>query len=159
MPPLDFSNDPKKHPKTLHIHQEEPFNAEPEDPGELIKHHITPTNLVYGRNHGPIPDIKEQEYALTINGLVDKELKLTLSDLKALPKAKVVTALQVTFNLGLTHPSVRAIGGRPCRNFVRQKESLGLTPPSPTASTPALESRMYSKKLGYKLENASMRYL
>jgi len=95
MPALDFSKDPKTHPNTLHVHQEEPFNAEPADPAELIKHHITPTTLVYGRNHGPIPDIKEHEYSLTINGLVNHELTLTLSDLKTMAKTHVVAALQV----------------------------------------------------------------
>ena len=95
MPSLDFSNDPKNRPKTLHIHQKEPFNAEPEDLAEFIKHYITPTNLVYGRNHGPIPDIKEDEYVLTVDGVVKDKLKLTLSDLKAMPKVNVVAALQV----------------------------------------------------------------
>jgi len=95
MPSLDFSNEPKNRPKTLLVHQSEPFNAEPEDLSEFINHHVTPTNLVYGRNHGPIPDIKEADYTLTVNGLVDHELKLTLSDIKSLPQTTVVTALQV----------------------------------------------------------------
>ena len=95
MPSLDFSNEPKNRPKTLLVHQSEPFNAEPEDLSEFINHHVTPTNLVYGRNHGPIPDIMDADYTLTVNGLVDQELKLTLSDIKSLPKTTVVTALQV----------------------------------------------------------------
>jgi hypothetical protein len=95
MPPLDFSNDPKDRPKTLHIHQKEPFNAEPEDLDEFIKHFITPTHLVYGRNHGPIPDINEKEYVLTVDGVVKDKLNMTLSDLKAMPKTDVVASLQV----------------------------------------------------------------
>ena len=95
MSSLDFSNEPKDRPKTLLVHQSEPFNAEPQDLTEFIHHHITPTNLVYGRNHGPIPDIHEADYTLVVNGLVNHELKLTLSDIKALPKTTVITALQV----------------------------------------------------------------
>jgi sulfite oxidase len=99
MKELDFSNDPKDRPKTLRIHQSEPFNAEPEDLTEFINHHITPIDLVYGRNHGPIPDIKEDEFKLTINGLVDHILELSLSDLKSMPKTDIVTALQVCLNI------------------------------------------------------------
>ena len=95
MSSLDFSNDPKDRPKTLHIHLSEPFNAEPEDLTEFIKYYITPTNLVYGRNHGPIPDIKENDYRLVVDGLVDHRLCLSLSDLKGLPKTNVVAAIQV----------------------------------------------------------------
>ena len=94
-PSLDFSNDPKDRPRTLHIHQSEPFNAEPEDLSDLINHNITPTHLVYGRNHGPIPNIKEDEYTLTIDGLVDRKLSLSLSELKEFPKSTIVASLQV----------------------------------------------------------------
>jgi sulfite oxidase len=92
---MDFSNDPKDSPKTLYVHQSEPFNAEPEDLTELINHHITPIHLSYCRNHGPIPDIKGNEYTLTVEGLVNHKLTLTLSDIKSMPKTNVVAALQV----------------------------------------------------------------
>ena len=95
MTPLDFSSDPNDRPKTLRIHQSEPFNAEPGNPTEFINHHITPIHLLYCRNHGPIPNIKEEEYRLTVDGLVIKPLELTLSDLKDMPKTDVVAALQV----------------------------------------------------------------
>jgi sulfite oxidase len=94
-PSLDFSNDPKDRPRTLHIHQKEPFNAEPEHLSDLISHNITPTHLVYGRNHGPIPNVKEDEYTLNVNGLVNTNLSLSLSDLKRFPKTSIVASLQV----------------------------------------------------------------
>jgi sulfite oxidase len=92
---LDYSNDPKDRPGTLYVHQPEPFNAEPGDLKEFIAHHITPIDLVYRRNHGPIPDIKEEEYRLEVNGLVEKPLVLRLQDLKCMPRIDVVAALQV----------------------------------------------------------------
>ena len=107
MQSLDFSNEPRDRSKTLLIHQSEPFNAEPGDLTEFINHHVTPINLVYGRNHGPIPDIQEANYTLTVNGLVDHELKLTLSDIKSLPKTTVVTALQVPPLTSIALTSVR----------------------------------------------------
>ena len=92
---LDFVNDPKDHPRTLHVHQEQPFNAEAGDLAELIKYNITPTNLVFTRNHGPIPDIQEDAYRLRVDGLVENPLTLSLSDLKQMPRTDVVVALQV----------------------------------------------------------------
>ena len=95
MSSLDFSNEPQDRPKTLHVHQVEPFNAEPDDLREFISYPITPLHLVYRRNHGPIPDIKADDYRLTVNGLVKNGLTLTLSDIKEMPRTDVVTALQV----------------------------------------------------------------
>ena len=95
MSSLDFSNEPKDRTKALHVHQAQPFNAEPEDLAEFIEHHITPSHLVYGRNHGPIPDINAAEYSLTVTGAVDKMLHLSLQSLKSMLKVDVVAALQV----------------------------------------------------------------
>ena len=146
MPSLDFSNEPKDRPKTLLIHQSEPFNAEPEDLTEFINHHITPTSLVYGRNHGPIPDIKETDYKLVVNGLVDHELKLTLSDIKALPKATVITALQVTLQLDCSDVSVLETDENQCPRSAKQKASPGPTAQYQTASTPVPVSPTSSTK-------------
>ena len=97
---LDFSNEPKERPKTLHVHQSEPFNAEPEDLTEFINHFVTPTNLVFCRNHGPIPDIKEDEHIVIVNGLVEHPLRLTLSDIMHMPKTDIVAAIQVRLQKG-----------------------------------------------------------
>jgi sulfite oxidase len=94
---LDFSKDPKTYPATLHLHQKEPLNAEPFDSRELIAHNITPLHLIFDRNHGPIPDITEDGYRLTVNGLVTRPMEFTLSDLKEMPPTEIVAALQVRF--------------------------------------------------------------
>ena len=139
MPSLDFSNEPKDRPKTLHVHQAEPFNAEPEDLREFISYPITPLHLVYGRNHGPIPDVKADDYRLTINGLVKNGLALTLSDIKKMPRTEVVTALQV-FSFGRCgNRSVPAIVAHPCRKSVKRRGFHGRQGPSQTA--PTLESK------------------
>ena len=109
MPSLDFSNEPKDRAKALLVHQKEPFNAEPKDLREFISHSITPLHLVYGRNHGPIPDIKESDYRLTINGLVKTHLSLKLSDIKKMPRTDVVTALQVLASVAVGNGSALEI--------------------------------------------------
>jgi len=147
MPILDFSNEPKDRPKTLRVHQSEPFNAEPEDLAEFIDHHITPTDLVYSRNHGPIPNIEETDFILTVNGLVDHELKLTLADIRALPKTTVVTALQARSGLvRCSDVSVPETAANQCPRFARQKGFPGPTERYRTVSTRARRSPQFFTK-------------
>lgn len=44
---------------------------------------VTPARLFFVRSHGNIPRIDRREFALTVDGLVSRPLRLTLSDLKA----------------------------------------------------------------------------
>jgi hypothetical protein len=146
MPPLDFSNEPKDRAKSLHIHQAEPFNAEPEDLAEFIQHHITPSHLVYGRNHGPIPDIEESSYKLTVNGSVNQPVQLSLSDLKSMPKVEIVAALQVCHMENPLTFSVLVIGANQCRRSMRRKEFHGAMERYRIVSTLEFEFPMYWKK-------------
>jgi sulfite oxidase len=63
------------------VHDEEPFNAEP-PPGALAGHPVTPIDAFYSRNHGPSPDLDPASWRLHIDGLVDRELVLSLDDLQ-----------------------------------------------------------------------------
>jgi sulfite oxidase len=63
------------------IHDEEPFNAEP-PPGALAGRPVTPIDAFYSRNHGPSPDLDPASWRLRIDGLVDRELVLSLDDLQ-----------------------------------------------------------------------------
>jgi DMSO/TMAO reductase YedYZ molybdopterin-dependent catalytic subunit len=92
---LDYSNEPTNRPNTLLIHDKGPFNAEPKNLAELIKYDITPSHLVFARNHSPIPDIKAEEYTLTVNGLVNNVLRFSLAEIMAMPKTTIVCAMQV----------------------------------------------------------------
>ncbi|MBK8139308.1 MAG: sulfite oxidase [Anaerolineae bacterium] len=63
------------------VHQQSPFNGGV-DPGELGHDLLTPVADFYVRGHGPIPALDESRYLLHIEGMVDRPLTLTLSDLK-----------------------------------------------------------------------------
>jgi sulfite oxidase len=52
----------------------------------------------YDRNHGPIPHLDASTHKVSINGLVDNELELSVEDLKALPQHSVICALQCAGN-------------------------------------------------------------
>ncbi len=67
--------------ETLVVHSERPLNAEP--PVErLATSLITPTRLFFVRNHGDVPDVDVAAYRLTVDGLVDRPLKLSLAALR-----------------------------------------------------------------------------
>ncbi len=70
---------PHKHAEML-VRQSHPYNAEP--PLHLLQEHpITPTELFYVRNHGNVPEIDPDAFRLTVSGLVDRELELSLHEL------------------------------------------------------------------------------
>jgi sulfite oxidase len=68
--------------KGLIVRSQAPYNAEPAL-DKLVADHITPVELFYVRNHGPIPDFKRGgDHAVSIEGLVEKPGKLSLSEIK-----------------------------------------------------------------------------
>jgi len=95
---MDYSDEPP-HSKLLVVKGKEPFNAEPEA-SALVQFKYTPEDLVYCRNHGPVRELEEDKYTVTVNGAVDTPLKLTMRDLRAqFQKVRVVAALQVSLSL------------------------------------------------------------
>jgi sulfite oxidase len=65
----------------LVIWGEEPLNAE--TPIELLSaSHLTPNELFFVRNHGPIPEVDPAAYRLTVRGLVSDPLTLSLEVLR-----------------------------------------------------------------------------
>lgn len=94
-----YANEPTRHP-ALRVRAARPYNAEPVGP-LLVDAYITPTPLMFVRNHMPVPDVKESEYALEIDipGRKEGPLKLTLADLKSrFPKCEVTAAIQCAGN-------------------------------------------------------------
>lgn len=63
------------------VYQAEPYNAEP-PPAALDGLPITPVDLFYGRNHGPIPQVDPDAWHLEVGGLVQRPLTFTLADLR-----------------------------------------------------------------------------
>jgi sulfite oxidase len=63
------------------VHEREPFNAEP-PPTALADQPITPLDTFYSRNHGPIPDVSPATWRLTVDGLVERPMELSLDILQ-----------------------------------------------------------------------------
>jgi sulfite oxidase len=91
---MDYSEEPA-HSSILIVQAQEPFNAEP-TAAALVEFPITPEDLVYCRNHGPVREFDEASYALKLGGMLKEEAQWTVSEMKAsFQKVEVVAALQV----------------------------------------------------------------
>ncbi len=76
--------------------QTDPFNAE--TPIQALSEPITPSPLVYVRNHFSAPKIDVGAWRLVIDGLVERPLRLSLADLQRLPRRKLVVTLDCAGN-------------------------------------------------------------
>jgi sulfite oxidase len=96
--------------KDLLTRQEHPFNAEPRL-DRLVGSWITPFSHFYVRSHGTVPDIDVAAYTLVIEGLVDETLRLSLEDLRKLPKVTVPATLQCAGNRRSELSLIKPVGG------------------------------------------------
>jgi sulfite oxidase len=93
------------------IHEADPYNAE-SPPGGLADRMLTPVDSFYGRNHGPIPLIEPHAWRLRVGGLVERDLELSLDDLRGQFAQRTLTAtLQCAGNRRADLIKVRDIPG------------------------------------------------
>lgn len=91
--------------------QEAPFNAEPSLP-KLIEKWITPVNSFFVRSHGNVPAIDPKQYTLTVEGLVEKPLTLSLVELiERFPSAATTATLTCAGNRRSEFAAVKKVGG------------------------------------------------
>lgn len=63
---LDYAQDPPRILSNYLVHAPKPFNAEPHLPLLVNAGLITPTEVFFKRNHGPIPDIQLEDHQVYI---------------------------------------------------------------------------------------------
>lgn len=108
--PSDYLQEPPRHP-SLQINSKYPFNAEPPR-SALISCYVTPVDLFYKRNHGPIPVVDDIErYSVLIRGLIDNPRDLFMRDIKMLPKYNVTATLQCAGNRRTAMSKVKTVKG------------------------------------------------
>ncbi|KAI6671409.1 hypothetical protein NL676_006294 [Syzygium grande] len=108
--PSDYSQEPPRHPSLL-INAKEPFNAEPPR-SALVSSYVTPVDLFYKRNHGPIPLVDDLDsYYVTIHGLIESPKKISMRDIWALPKYNVTATLQCAGNRRTAMSKIRKVRG------------------------------------------------
>ena len=91
----------------LIVHSEQPRNAETL-PGVLAREDLTRVESFFVRSHGPPAD-GEGVWRLTVDGLVERPLTLTLDDLRGFAPREVVATLQCAGNRRAALMAVREI--------------------------------------------------
>jgi sulfite oxidase len=95
----------------LIVHEEEPFNAET-GRAALAEGPVTATDAFYVRGHGAVPEIDPAAWRLHVDGLVERELDLSLSTLREAFREREVTAtLQCAGNRRAGLMAIRDIPG------------------------------------------------
>ncbi|GJJ68903.1 sulfite oxidase [Entomortierella parvispora] len=102
---LDYSHDPTRDLPSFIVHAQTPFNAEPRLPLLVNAGQITPTDIFFKRNHGPIPDIRLESHKVYI-GLQHPDssprldwAELSMYDIMSRwPKVTVTASLQCAGN-------------------------------------------------------------
>jgi sulfite oxidase len=74
----------------LVVHQQEPFNAETGI--ESLDDPVTSTDAFYVRGHGAVPEIDTDAWRLRVDGIVGRELSLSLETLREAFRERTVTA-------------------------------------------------------------------
>jgi sulfite oxidase len=93
------------------VHEDEPFNAET-GLAALDEGPLTATDAFYVRGHGPVPDIDLAGWRLRVEGLVERELDLSLKTLlEVLPEHEVNATLQCAGNRRKGLMAIRDIPG------------------------------------------------
>ena len=82
--------------RPLILHSDRPEDME--TPNQDLETWITPNDAFFVRQHLPRPTVDMRAYRLTVNGLVGKELSLSVDDLRKLPQHKVAGTIECTGN-------------------------------------------------------------
>lgn len=91
---MDYTHE-VPHSELLVVQGREPFNAEPRA-AALVEFAVTPEDLVYCRNHGPVLELDDEQFCLSVNGLVSQAKMFNMQELRSsFPRHEVIAALQV----------------------------------------------------------------
>ncbi|MFN2475210.1 MAG: sulfite oxidase [Chthoniobacterales bacterium] len=93
---------------TLISRSEEPLNLEM--PFSNLADWLTPTEQFYVRCHFPVPQINPAAWRLTVEGAVGQTLKLSLDEVRALPKHSTVATMECAGNgRSFLEPKVKGV--------------------------------------------------
>ncbi len=95
------------------VHTTSPLNSEPKL-DVLTNSWITPVESFYVRSHAPNPKIDPSSFRLTVEGLVDNPLSISLAELDGtFESTSVVSTMTCAGNRRSEHSLVKPVGGVP----------------------------------------------
>ncbi|KAJ6544829.1 Oxidoreductase, molybdopterin-binding domain-containing protein [Mycena vulgaris] len=106
---MSYADEPQRSDQ-LTVQGTEPFNAEP-PAAALVEFEYTPEDLVYCRNHGPVCEYPEETYAITVRCADAAPFRISMSELRAFPKAQVVAVLQCAGNRRKEMGAIKPVNG------------------------------------------------
>ena len=111
-----YENEPTRNSKLI-VHGDTPMNAEV--PRDIItQSYITPEDMFYIRNHHPVPLLSEKdaenfELEVDLRLINEGTTKVTLGQIKSLPKVEITTTLQCSGNRRSGFNDLRRTSGTP----------------------------------------------
>ncbi|TCD65678.1 hypothetical protein EIP91_002305 [Steccherinum ochraceum] len=110
MAAMDYSRE-VDHSNLLLVRGTEPFNAEPRT-SALVEFKITPDDLVYCRNHGPVEEVEDETFELSIHGTPEGCTTISMDDLRTrFEKVEIVAALQCAGNRRKEMNEIKPVNG------------------------------------------------
>ena len=97
--------------KQLIVHGTDPMNAEPAL-DKLVKSWETPIKHFYVRSHAPVPKVDLKSFRLTVEGLVERKLSLSIAELAdRFPVTEITATMTCAGNRRSEHSRVKKVGG------------------------------------------------
>ena len=93
------------------VHNDHPLNAET-PPRLLRERFVTPADAFYVRCHGEVPEVDPSSYRLEVSGLVERPLRLSLEEVRGLPKTEATATLYCAGNRRAELTEVEPIPGK-----------------------------------------------
>jgi sulfite oxidase len=113
MPQRGFAADPIAAPakNRLIVRQEKPFNAEP-SLADLLDHWLTDYGRFFQRSHGNVPQIDAGDFRLSVEGMVERPLSLSLEEIRErFPAVTAAATLTCAGNRRSEFPPEKKIAG------------------------------------------------
>lgn len=98
----------------LVVHESWPMNAEG-NPAKLAGSWLTPVDNFYIRSHAPVPQIDPDSFRLSVVGLVERPLSLSLSELHEFTQHSVIATMTCAGNRRSEHSLIKPVKGVPWR--------------------------------------------
>ncbi len=96
--------------KQLVVHTTVPHNAEAAL-NDLVGHWLTPVEHFFVRSHAPVPEVDLATFRVSVEGMVEQPLELSVGDLQEMPQTGTIATLTCAGNRRSEHSAVRTVAG------------------------------------------------